>query len=208
MKDFASQITTRRTAVAGMIGPIMFGLLVVILTLLQYDFLLDLGWHPIQSSDVPWPSALALGPYGWLQVANFVLFGLSLVVFAVGLHREIVGGKWAKVGPTLLIAAGMGLVLCGFKTDPHLANGPQTLSGWIHALAFFLLVGSIIPSFFVMWRRLQRDSRWRGYDWYTLISGVLALFTFFLPQIGFYLFLAVILTWMEIMAMRLWGLSN
>lgn len=206
--NLVSQMTTRRAAVAGMLAPIMFSLLVVILTLLQHEFLLGLGWHPIQSSDVPWPSALALGPYGWLQVANFVLFGLLLIVFAVGLHRDIVGGKWAKAGPLLLITAGIALVLCGFKTDPHLANGPQTIQGWIHGLAFFLLVGSIIPAFFVMWRRLQKDSRWRGYDWYTLISGVLALFAFFLPGVGFYFFLAVILTWIEVMAMRLWSLSR
>ena len=200
------QITTLRAAVAGMIGPILFGILIVILTLLQYDFLLGLGWNPIQSSDVPWPSALALGPYGWLQVVNFVIFGLLLIAFAVGLHREIVGGRWAKAGPLLLITAGIALVLCGFKTDPHLANGPQTIQGWIHGLAFFLLVGSIIPSFFVMWLRLRKDSRWRGFDWYTLISGVLALFAFFLPGVGFYVFLAVILTWIEVMAIRLWNL--
>jgi hypothetical membrane protein len=151
---------------------------------------------------------LALGPYGWLQVANFILFGLLLITFAAGLHREIVAGKWAQAGPTLLIVAGLALVLSGFKTDPHLSNGPQTIPGWIHGLAFFLLLGTLLPSFFVIWRRLRQDSRWRGYDGYSLISGVLALLTIFLPQIGFYLFLVLILTWIEIMAMRLWILAG
>jgi hypothetical protein len=59
-----------------------------------------------------------------------------------------------------------------------------------------------------MWRRLRQDSRWRGYDGYSLISGVLALLTFFLPQIGFYLFLVLILTWIEVMAIRLWILAG
>ena len=201
-------ITTRRAAVAGMIGPIMFSLLVVSLTFVQYDFMLRLGWQPFQESDVPWPSALALGPYGWLQVANFVLFGLLLIAFAVGLDREIVAGKWAKAGPTLLIVAGIALVLCGFKTDPHLANGPQTISGWIHTLGFFLLLGSLLPAIFVLWRRLRQDTRWRGYDSYSLVTGVLALATVFLPQIGFYLCLLVTLTWIGIIAIRLWTLSG
>jgi hypothetical protein len=201
-------ITTKRAAVAGMIGPIMFSLLVVSLTLIQYDFMLGLGWHPLQASDVPWPSALALGPYGWLQVVNFVLFGLLLIAFAVGLDREIVAGKWAKLGPTLLSVAGIALVFCGFKTDPHLASGPQTIAGWMHTLGFFLLLGSLLPTFFVIGRRLRKDARWRGYDGYSLVTGVLALGTVFLSQVGFYLSLFLILAWIEVIAMRLWALSG
>jgi len=201
-------LTTRRAAIAGMIGPALFAFLIVLLTGLQYDFMRDLGWHPLEDSDVPWPSALALGPYGWLQVANFVIFGLLLILFAIGLHREINAARWAIVGPALLILAGTALVLCGFKTDPHLANGPQTISGWIHALAFFLLIGSLMPSFFFMWRRLQNDPRWQGYDWYALVSGILALITFFIPGVGFYLSLLVMLMWIEVMALRLLSISG
>ncbi len=65
-------------ALAGMIGPAMFALIIVVLTLVQYDFMVQLGRHPIRRSDVPWPSGLALGPLGGLQVANFVLFGFML----------------------------------------------------------------------------------------------------------------------------------
>lgn len=201
-------LTTRRAALAGMIGPALFGCLIILLTLLEYDFMRGLGWHPIRESDVPWPSGLALGPYGWLQVANFVLFGLLLIAFAIGLHREIRAGKWAWIGPALLMVAGVALVLCGFKTDPHLANGPQTIPGWIHTLAFFLLLGSLIPSFFFFWRRLRKDPRWPGYDWYALISGVLALITFLLPRVGFYISLIVMLAWIEVMALRLWVISG
>lgn len=181
----------RRAALAGMIGPVLFALLIFILTLLEYDFLRGLGWHPLHESDVPWPSGLALGPYGWLQVINFVLFGFLLITFARGLHRELRPRKWALVSPALLIVAGSALILCGFKTDPHLANGPQTIHGWIHTIAFFLLLGSLIPSFFFSWPLLRKEPRWRGYNWYALISGVLALSTFFLPQVGFYISLIV-----------------
>ena len=47
--------------------------------------------------------------------------------------------------------SGIALVFAGFKTDPHLAAGPQTLHGWIHALAFFLLIGSLLSSLFALW---------------------------------------------------------
>ncbi len=92
-------LTVRRAALGGIIGPIMFGFIVVVLTILQYDFMVGLGWRPFADSDVPWPSGLALGPYGWLQVANFVLFGLLLIVFAIGLHRGVAAGRGRQSVP-------------------------------------------------------------------------------------------------------------
>ena len=47
-----------------LIGPLLFALVVVTLTLLQYDFLRGLGWDPINAPTFDWPSGLALGPYG------------------------------------------------------------------------------------------------------------------------------------------------
>jgi hypothetical protein len=100
--------TVRWAALAGMVGPPLFAAVIVLATLLQYDFLRGLGWHPIDASPVPYPSALALGPYGWLQVANFVLFGLLLLVFAMGFHRGVEAGRAGRgaiAGPALLAAA-------------------------------------------------------------------------------------------------------
>lgn len=192
-------------ALAGMIGPAMFGLIIVVLTLAQYDFMVELGWHPTRSSDVPWPSGLALGPLGWLQVANFVLFGSMLIAFAAGLHRGVArGGRGSSVGPALLILAGLAMVLAGFKTDPDISGGPQTWHGLIHGLAYLLFVFSLLSSFFLLWWRLRRDPLWRGYGLYTLITGVLYALLFLRPEpIAFYLFLALILVWIEVMAIRL-----
>lgn len=192
-------------ALAGMIGPAMFALIIVVLTLVQYDFMVELGWHPIRSSDVPWPSGLALGPLGWVQVANFVLFGLMLVAFAVGLHRGVArGGRGSSVGPALLVLAGAAMVLAGFKTDPDISGGPQTWHGLIHGLAYLLFVFSLLPSFFFLWWRLRRDPLWRGYGLYTLITGIMYVLLFFRPEpVAFYLFLALILVWIEVVAIRL-----
>ena len=204
----AGRAFIRRAALAGMIGPVLFGSLLLLLTVLEYDFMRSYGWHPFRESDFPWPSGLALGPYGWLQVANFILFGFSLLVFAIGLHRELHAMKRERVGPILLMVAGIASMLCGFKTDPGLSAGPQTISSLIHTIAFFLLLGSLIPSFFFFWRLLPKYPRWHGYDRYSLISGVLAVITFFVPQVGFYLSLLVMLTWIGVMALRLWIISG
>jgi hypothetical protein len=199
-------VSLRNAALAGMIGPAMYAFVVVILTLAQYGFMIRLGWDPVGTSDVPWPSGLALGPLGWLQVLNFAFFGLTLIVLALGLHRGVasrVKASWA--GPALLVVSGIALVLAAFKTDPHLSEGPQTWHGWIHFLAFILLVLALLLSLFFWWWRLMRDPRWRGYDLYTLITAILCVALLFVSawQWAFYFFLAVILTWIEVMALRL-----
>jgi hypothetical protein len=199
-------VLLRNAAFAGMIGPALFALIVVVLTVAQYGFMVDLGWDPIGASDVPWPSGLSLGPLGWLQVLNFIQFGLALMVFAVVLHRGVAARvRGSVIGPVLLVVAGVALVLSAFKTDPSLSGGPQSWHGLIHDLAFLLLVLSLLLAFLLLWWRLRRDPLWRGYDLYTIITAVLYLLLFFLSasQWVFYLFLAVVLAWVEVMAIRL-----
>lgn len=192
-------------SLAGVIAPVAFGAIVIFLTVVEYDFMASLGWHPVRSSDVPWPSGLALGPLGWLQVINFVVFSSLLIAFALGLHRGVAaGGRGSWVGPALLAVAGVAMVLAGFKTDPDISGGPQTWHGLIHGLAYLLFVFSLLPSFFFLWWRLRRDPLWRGYDLYTLITGVLYVLLFLRSEpVAFYLFLALTLVWIEVMAIRL-----
>ncbi|HKH58309.1 MAG TPA: DUF998 domain-containing protein [Rubrobacter sp.] len=204
--------TLTRLADAGVIGPIVFGVMITILTFLEYDFLIGLGWDPIYSSAVPWPSALALGPYGYFQAANFVFFGVCLISFGLGLHRGVRAvGRTSWAGPALVIMAGIAMVLLGFKADPRTSGLPQTWHGWIHALAFLVVAIAILAAFFVLWRRLKRDPLWSGYGSYTLISGILCTILLFMSfmdliipgQVAFYLFLVVMLAWIEVMAIRL-----
>ena len=68
-------VSSRSAALAGMIGAAVFAVVVVFLTMAQLGFMLGSGWAWLGASDVPWPSALALGPLGWLQVLNFAFFG-------------------------------------------------------------------------------------------------------------------------------------
>jgi hypothetical protein len=204
--------TLRRLADAGVIGPIVFGVMITILTFLEYDFMIGLGWDPLYSSAVPWPSALALGPYGYFQVANFVFFGVCLISFGLGLLRGVMaGGRGSRIGPALVIMAGIAMVLLGFRADPRTSGLPQTWHGWIHALAFFVVAFAILAAYFVLWRRLKRDPLWSGFGSYTLISGVLCTILLFMSftdliipgQVAFYLFLVVMLAWIEVIAIRL-----
>ena len=196
----------RGAAIAGIVGPALFALVVIALTAIQYDFMLGIGWQPVADPAGAWPSGLALGPYGWAQSLNFAVSGLLLIVFALGLHRGVAGSP--RIGPALLFLSGVAMTLMTFETDPIIRSGPRTLHGWIHDLAFVLFVVSLVPSFFFLWRRMERDPLWRSYGRYTLITGLLATPLLLLPGPTYYLSFALILTWLEVLALRLWAVSG
>jgi hypothetical protein len=84
-------------------------------------------------------SLLSLGPWGWLQTANFVISGLLAVAGAVGLKQARLTSRW---GPILIGAFGVALVWGGvFATDP--ADGfpsgttstGTTVTGLLHSFA-------------------------------------------------------------------------
>ena len=199
----------RWLAVAGIIGPPLFVLLTFVEDVLQYHFLVTTGNDPLVISPM---SVNALGPTGWLQDLTFILFGLSIIALALGLHQEVQAGKWSKIGIGLLIAVGVTMILSGIFTEDSVKPGnPMTLHGLVHDLSFFAFLLVQTAMYFFLWRRFRKDERWRGYDRYSLVVGIVALplfifFTGFLDSHdGFYLwFLLVPLAWLEVIAIRLW----
>jgi hypothetical protein len=75
-------VLRRAGALAGLLaGP--FFLISVGLNWANIDYLHELGWEFVGGGQVPWPSSLARGPYGWAQGATFVVTGLLIVILAV-----------------------------------------------------------------------------------------------------------------------------
>ena len=135
-------------AVAGMIGPLLFGTVLLALSALKYDFMLGIGWRPVMDPAGAWPGGLALGPYGVVQVANFVASGLLLAFFAIGLHLGATSGRGSPLGPALLFAAGTAMALMGFETDPIRRIGPRSSHGLIHDTAFVVFVVAFLAALF------------------------------------------------------------
>jgi hypothetical membrane protein len=83
-------------------------------------------------------STLSLARHGWVQVADFMLYGILTLCFAEGLRRSGAIRGW---GFALLVVAGMGLLVIGpFRTDPVLGFPPRastvaTPGGAVHNLA-------------------------------------------------------------------------
>ena len=187
-----------------MLGPVLFAAVLVALSVIEYDFMLGIGWRPLSDPAGAWPSGLALGPYGRAQVGSFVVSGVLLMGFAAGLHLGVSCGRGSRVGPALLFVAGTAIALMAFETDPIRRTGPRTLHGWIHDAAFVLFVSAVLAAFFFLWKRFRKDPRWQDHARYTLVTGVLAALLLLLPGIAYYLFLLVVLAWFEVTALRLW----
>ena len=75
-------------------------------------------------------SLLENGDLGWVQVANFVLTGLMVVAYAVGLGRALAGGPDGRWAPVLTGAFGVCLVAAGvLRADPALGFPVGTPDG-------------------------------------------------------------------------------
>jgi type IV secretory pathway VirB3-like protein len=60
----------------------------------------------------------------------------------------------------------------------------------------------------VFWRLLRRDAYWRGAGRASLVAGLLVAASLALPgAVGGYVFVAVLLAWLEVLALRLWGVA-
>ncbi len=194
-------------ALAGMIGPLLLGGAIFGLTVLQYQFMRGLRWHPLWAPTTDWPSGLALGPYGALMVLSFLASGGLLAIFAAGL-RQALGASSAFGGPTLLMLAGIAMALLAFKIDPSYAGTPRTYHGEIHDLAFGLLGVSLLLGLVALSRQFARDPRWQRHARHTLMTGLLVVPAFIFKGLLFYLFLANTLLWIELVALQLRQLAR
>jgi hypothetical protein len=142
----------------GAIGPIVFVVVVIVLTVLEWDFLHARGWHLLQDSPVVYPSATAMGPYGLLQTLNFLQMGLAVIAVAIGMWRTVTPRP--RVGVGFVLAAGIAFLLSSFTTDGTSAT-PTTWHGYIHGLAFLLVLFSTLFGAIALAFQLRRDRRWQ-----------------------------------------------
>ena len=167
---------TRFLIAGGAIGPLLF---IIVLLIEGATRPGSNAWHNYGSS-------LSLSDQGWMQIANFLVCGLLILGFAIGLRQVFQTGRGSVWGPILLGIFGLALIVAGlFVTDPGLGyppgthgGGPQTLRGTIHGVAGLITFSSLPLASFVMARRFAGDPNWKGWALYSIVTGVLVIVSF------------------------------
>jgi hypothetical protein len=139
--------------------------------------------HPI--------SSLSIGDHGWMQVASFIITGLLVLAFSIGLRRAL-RPSGSVSGPLLMGLVGVGLVGAGvFVTDPLNGYPPgtplipteRTTHGILHDLFGIPFFPGLPITCFVFARLFARwsERRWAAYS---ACSGFAMLAMFFLARLG------------------------
>jgi len=192
---------------------VLFPVTIVVLSWVERDFLRGVGWKVTDSGDVPWPSALALGPYGWVQVANFALTGALLFVFARALRPELGHRRTGRVAGALLMGVAVGVMLCAARTDRHFGASPTTWNGWVHAVGFIVLLLTSFLAAPATALALRGNARWRRFPALSAAAGVAMPVLLIglaapLADFSFYGYLLVVFGWLELLGIRLWQLER
>ena len=192
----------RWAAWAGILGPILFAIVVTGLTILDADFMRTLGWDPL-GPVIDWPSGLAMGPHGWLMTITFFVCGALMALFAYGLKLALQD----RLATTLLMLAGFAMMGLVFTSQPTIGRTFYTWHGFLHD-AFFVVLGvTLMPGMLLLGRVFQKEERWKTIALYTWATLALVIPTFWLKGVAFYGFLLAILTWSEVVAFRLRSVS-
>jgi len=143
-----------------MAGPVLFAAIFTV------EGLLRPGYRPLEM----FVSELSLGPRGWIQIASFIVYGASFLVFARGMTRELRGA-----GASMLWGFGVALILAGvFVTDPiGTPRANRTVQGAIHGLAGAYVFLGWPVCLFLLARTFRKDPAWQPQATWTLLAAVM-----------------------------------
>lgn len=149
----------RALAFAGAVGPVLFVIVFTVAGLLR----------PGYSATAEAVSDLGVGPQAWLQNANFVAFGLSLLGLAVAFRRamhHVIDRRAATIAGLLIGATGTGVIASAVFTAAPNTEGLHLLLGFV--LAF----GSAIATTIYVGRKLRGVAGWERFARYSRATGI------------------------------------
>jgi hypothetical protein len=132
------------------------------------------GYDPLRQP----VSALAMGPLGWTQQANFIVTAAFMLAGAVGIHLALAPGPGCTWGPILIGVFAVGLFGAGvFVTDltglpgerpaPSQRSRPAVLHDLFSLIAFLAL----FMACFVLSAAFAKMNE-SGWAIYSLVSGI------------------------------------
>ena len=154
---------------AGLVAPIFYIVLVSVLGLLEPNF--------SHRTDMMSLLGGVKGIRGLVFNVGVVVTGFLLIAFAYGLHQNINKGVGSKIGPILIVLAGLGLFGSGiFSCNTNCLNVIETRTtiGILHMISAFVSGSCFAISPFFIFFRMKKDPLWKKYRSFTLAIGVLS----------------------------------
>ena len=202
----------KRLLVCGAIAGPFYVLVGVIQILIRPGF--DITKHAL--------SLMSNGDLGWMQIANFFITGLLVILFAFGVRRSFKGSKGGTFGPLLLAIFGLGMIGAGiFSADPALGFPPGTpenardisTSGLLHFVFGGIGFYAFIAACFVFASRFAAEGS-RGFFRFSIVTGMLFFGAFgaiasgkestrAFVTIAFYLAVILMWCWLTAVALKL-----
>ncbi len=208
----AGATANRRAGLAGIGAAVLFPTLIVLGTALQWDYMhQQWGWRLTEETAVPFPSGLATGPWGFLQITNFAVTGLLVLVFGQVLASSLRVGHARHVTRFGMGVMGVALMASTFPTDfvyrPAASPPPETWHGMIHTIAFFvLMLLGVLPGTIGFALGARRTRAWSGWALPTLLVPLVlvAMIVGLIPDPwGFYLLIVAWFGWMGLAGAKL-----
>jgi hypothetical protein len=197
----------RAGAIAGLAAGPFFLISVGLNSWASIDYLHRLGWEFVGGEQVPWPSSLARGPYGWAQVATFVITGLLIMLLAIAVRDQLPRKRASSVAVLLLALLGVALLLAAFRVDTPMLRGgnPDTWHGWIHGIGFLLIIATGVLAPLTMALAVRRDPGWRPIAVLSLATSALFVVFLLLPwgNATFLMAIVTLFAWITSVAVRL-----
>jgi hypothetical protein len=197
----------RAGGIAGLVAGPFFLISVGLNSWASIDYLHGLGWAFVGGEQVPWPSSLASGPYGWVQVATFVITGLLMMVLAIAVRDQLPRRRASSFAVLLLGLSGVALILAAFRVDTSMLRGgnPDTWHGWIHEIAFLLIIATGVLAPLTMGLAVRGDRSWRPIGVVSLTATALLVVFLIFPwsNAPFLMAMLTLFGWIAALAARL-----
>jgi hypothetical protein len=190
-------VEDRTLLAAGFVASAVWLLGALSMSRLERGFMDGLGW------DV-WPSGLALGPWGWIQIVVFLAFAVALIAYAWTLVR-IPLPRVSRWGSRILLVGAVISPLLAFRTDPP-GHG-TTWHGALHATGYLaMMLGILVSLMLVLPVAIRRAGprQWAVAALALLLLPPAAL----MPEeagAGQYLFFAVPMVLLSLESLLLWA---
>jgi len=204
-----SDTTQRLLSICGIVGPISYTVVVMILAFLRPEYshithnLSELGEAGGQNAIV-------------MNTTGIALPGILMIAFALGFHRGIAGGEGSKIGPALLALSGAAWVMTAvFPRDDPACTG-VSMVGIMHSVFTIVSALAMILAPLTLSPRLKSDNLWQDCQYYSLVSVIVAGVISAVYGLRILdqwegalqrILMGVLLLWVEVMAIRLLRLS-